>query len=293
MDEPFTYKKLYHRVRESTGLDVLTENVIQTIIENCFADITSRGYREFEEKSWKQPPMENQEPYTEDDVTYLENILNQETPTYTQEDLDRYDFNHDNILDASDLEELNNWVGVDTYVDFGHGLFKITIPGDYFKTLHLKVYMENKMFLGQRVALTDERVNSIVLGEPKRVVRSNFAYLDKDTIFWTKGNDMIIENRFREKKPFEIRLGYDKRLVAPKKPELKDYATTVIPVRREFEDAVVLYGIYFILERYIKDVDRVQMALNNYKYYVEDITYTLGYEDNYHDEDGTICLDRV
>ena len=42
-----TYKSLYHRIRESTGLDVLTENVIQTIIENCFADITSRGYREF------------------------------------------------------------------------------------------------------------------------------------------------------------------------------------------------------------------------------------------------------
>ena len=35
------------------------------------------------------------------------------------------------------------------------------------------------------------------------------------------------------------------------------------------------------------------MALNNYKYYVEDLTYTLAYEDNYTDEDGTICLDRV
>ena len=45
-----TYKKLYHRIRESTGLDVLTENVLQTIIENCFADITSRGYREFGEQ---------------------------------------------------------------------------------------------------------------------------------------------------------------------------------------------------------------------------------------------------
>ena len=48
-----TYKKLYHRIRESTGLDVLTENVLQTIIENCFADITSRGYREFGEQIYK------------------------------------------------------------------------------------------------------------------------------------------------------------------------------------------------------------------------------------------------
>lgn len=47
-----TYKKLYQRIRESTGLDVLTENVLQTIIENCFADITSRGYREFGEASY-------------------------------------------------------------------------------------------------------------------------------------------------------------------------------------------------------------------------------------------------
>lgn len=295
MDEPFTYKRLYHRVRESTGLDVLTENVLQTIIENCFADVTSRGYREFNEEVYYKPPKKFQEPYTEEDVTILENILNQETPTYTDAELKRYDFNNDGVLTQEDLEILNNqWVGVKTYIDLGWGLYKIHIPDDYRKTLHLKIVVDNKVLRGERLALTDERVNSIVVGElPARIVRSNFGYLDKDAIFYTKESDMYIESRYREKPVFQIRLGYDKRLIAPKKPELKDYDKTIIPVRREFEDALVLYGIYFILERYIKDVDRVQMALNNYKYYVEDITYTLAYEDNYHDEDGTICLERV
>ena len=293
MDEPFTYKRLYHRIRESTGLDVLTENVLQTIIENCFADVTSRGYREFNEQIYLAPPKKNQEPYTDEDYTYVENMLAQENPQFTDADVARYDFNDDGEITTEDLSILSGWVNVITYVDLGTGLFKIAIPRDYRKTLHLKVIVNNKVYLGERLALTDERVNSIVVEEWPKVVRSNFAYLDKDTIFYTKGNDMFIENRFRHKKPMEIRLGYDKRLIAPKQPTVKEYDKTIIPVRREFEDALVLYGIFFLLQRYIKDADKVQMALNNYKYYVEDITYTLAYEDNYHDEDGTICLERV
>lgn len=293
MDEPFTYKRLYHRVRESTGLDVLTENVLQTIIENCFADVTSRGYREFNEEIYYAPPKKFQEPYTQEDYDYVAAELEKETPEFTQRDIWRYDFNNDNAITDADLTELQKWVGKLTYVDLGKGLFKIKIPNDYRKTLHLKVIVNNKVYRGERLALTDERVNSIVVEEWPKVVRSNFAYLDKDTIFYTKGEDMFIENRFRHKKPMEIRLGYDKRLIAPKQPNLKDYDTTIIPVRREFEDALVLYGIFFLLQRYSKDTDRVQMALNNYKYYVEDLTYTLAYEDDYHDEDGTICLERV
>ena len=104
---------------------------------------------------------------------------------------------------------------------------------------------------------------------------------------------MYIETRFRDKFVPEIRLGYDKRLIAPEQPNLKDYDKTTIEVRREFEDAIVLFGIFFLLQRYSKDTDRVQLALNNYKYYVEDLTYTLSYEDNYTDEDGIICLERV
>lgn len=237
-----TYKKLYHRIRESTGLDVLTENVLQTIIENCFADITSRGYREFGEQIYI-PEKE------------------------TEEDM--------------------------VFESLGQGLYRIDIPEDYRKTLHLKVTVNNKVYLGYRLALTDERVNSIVVGNNKKEVRSNFAYIDKDVIFYTKDDKMYIECRFRDKEVYDIRLGYDKRLIAPKQPDLKAYDTAEIKCRREFEDAIVLFGVYFLLQRYSKDTDRVQMALNNYKYYVEDLTYTLAYEDNYTDEDGIICLERV
>lgn len=237
-----TYKSLYHRIRESTGLDVLTENVLQTIIENCFADITSRGYREFNEQ------------------VYLKESENEE----------------DKLFES-----------------LGQGLYSIEIPEDYRRTLHLKVTVNNKVYLGHRLALTDERVNSIVVGNENKDVRTNFAYLDKDVIFYTKGNKMYIECRFRDKEVYDIRLGYDKRLIAPKQPDLKKYDETEIICRREFEDAIVLYGIFFLLQRYSKDTDRVQMALNNYKYYVEDLTYTLAYEDNYTDEDGIICLERV
>lgn len=237
-----TYKKLYHRIRESTGLDVLTENVLQTIIENCFADITSRGYREFGEQIYI-PEKE------------------------TEEDM--------------------------IFESLGQGLYRIDIPEDYRKTLHLKVTVNNKVYLGYRLALTDERVNSILVGNDKKEVRSNFAYIDKDVIFYTKDEKMYIECRFRDKEVYDIRLGYDKRLIAPKQPDLKAYDTAEIKCRREFEDAIVLFGVYFLLQRYSKDTDRVQMALNNYKYYVEDLTYTLAYEDNYTDEDGIICLERV
>ena len=209
-----TYKSLYHRIRESTGLDVLTENVLQTIIENCFADITSRGYREFNEQ------------------VYIKESENEE----------------DKLFES-----------------LGQGLYSIEIPEDYRRTLHLEVTVNNKVYLGHRLALTDERVNSIVVGNENKDVRTNFAYLDKDVIFYTKGDKMYIECRFRDKEVYDIRLGYDKRLIAPKQPDLKKYDETEIICRREFEDAIVLYGIFFLLQRYSKDTDRVQLALNNYK----------------------------
>lgn len=237
-----TYKQLYHRIRESTGLDVLTENVLQTIIENCFADVTSRGYREFNEKIYLKEATEDNE---------------------------------------------------DTFTSLGQGLYCIDIPKDYRKTLHLKVTVNNKVYLGHRLALTDERVNSIVVGSEGKDVRSNFAYIDKDVIFYSKGDKLYIECRFRDKEVFDIRLGYDKRLIAPEQPSIKKYNETIIDIRKEFEDAIVLFGIYFLLQRYSKDTDRIQIALNNYKYYIEDLTYTLAYEDNYTDEDGIICLERV
>lgn len=44
-----TLKDLYLRVKDSTGLEVLTVSDMYTMYRNCAADLTSRGYREFVE----------------------------------------------------------------------------------------------------------------------------------------------------------------------------------------------------------------------------------------------------
>ena len=59
-------------------------------------------------------------------------------------------------------------------------------------------------------------------------------------------------------------------------------------IREEFEDAVVLYAAYFYYSRYIKDTDKIQLYLSNYKYYVEDLTHELAYEDDFNEEDAII-----
>jgi hypothetical protein len=56
-------------------------------------------------------------------------------------------------------------------------------------------------------------------------------------------------------------------------------------IREEFEDAVVLYCVYFFYQRYLKEDTKVQVALNNYKYLVEDLLHELAYEDTYNDND--------
>lgn len=313
-----TYKKLYHRIRESTGLDVLTENVLQTIIENCFADVTSRGYREFNELRYLSKRFITDTIY--DKYFEKDRIPAQYSKEAIADKLDNdmliYDWimlNENYLTELADKDPKAHWICKkkgwleESYIPntelpktsdasfeyLKEGLYRIKLPQDYRKTLHVKILVNNKIYLAHRVALTDERVNSITVGEVRNRIRSNFAYLDKDAIFYIKGDYMYIETRFRDKFVPEIRLGYDKRLIAPEQPNLKDYDKTTIEVRREFEDAIVLFGIFFLLQRYSKDTDRVQLALNNYKYYVEDLTYTLSYEDNYTDEDGIICLERV
>jgi hypothetical protein len=36
--------------------------------------------------------------------------------------------------------------------------------------------------------------------------------------------------------------------------------------------------------RYVKDVEKVQMFLNQYKYYIEDVSHELAFEEDYNEE---------
>lgn len=226
----FTYGKLYRRIRESTGLDVLTPGTMQAIVENSMADLSSRGYRDFIEVS------------------------------ITPEKL-------------------------------GDGLYSFDIPDNLRRILYLKVGTKGTMLQGLRLSITDDRVNNIVTSEGH--LRTAFTNIEQGLIFYTNNNKVFFELRDRNIEIVDVRFGYDKKITVPNEPDVKNYDEAIIDVRREYEDAIVLYGIYQIYNRYGKEFERIQMALNNYKYFVEDITSTVAHEDDYDREQGTKILEHM
>ena len=246
-----TYHKLYRRVRESTGLDVLTAGTIQSIIENCDADLTSRGYRDFTEIALE--PLRDKKP-TETDEEYAE---------------------------ARKL----------MYESHGYGLYSFDIPQDMRRILYLKVAHQYRMLQGLRLSINSDRINNIILGEGQ--LRTAFTDIEQQLIYYTNNGKVWFELRDRPTKVQAVRFGYDRKIVVPDEPKVKDFETTVITIRREFEDAMVLYGIYHVFNRYSKELEKIQMALNNYKYFVEDMVATLAHEDDYDREQGTKVLEHM
>lgn len=246
-----TYKKLYQRVRESTGLDVLTPGTMQAIVENCDADLTGRGYRDFLEVTL-EPERDKREDETEKEYEEAKKLM---------------------------------------YHSHGYGLYSFDIPEDMRRILYLKVATEYKMLQGLRLSINSDRVNNIIVEKGK--LRTAFTNIEQELIFYTNNNKVYFETRDRQVDLTDIRFGYDKKIMVPDEPKLEDYETTVIPIRREFEDAIVLYGIYQVYLRYGKEVERIQLSLNNYKYYVEDIVSTLAHEDDYDREQGTKVLEHM
>ena len=246
-----TYKKLYQRVRESTGLDVLTPGTIQAIIENCDADLTGRGYRDFVEITL-EPERDKREDETD--------------------------------------KEYQEALGL-MYKDHGHGLYSFAVPQDTRRILYLKVATEYKMLQGLRLSINSDRVNNIIVGQ--RELRSSFADIEQQVLFYTNNGRVYFETRDRQANLTSVRFGYDKKIIVPEEPKVEDFETTVIPIRQEFEDAIVLYGIYQIYLRYGKELERIQLSLNNYKYFVEDMVSTLAHEDDYDREQGTKVLEHM
>lgn len=226
----FTYGKLYRRIRESTGLDVLTAGTMQAIVENSMADLASRGYRDFTEVS---------------------------------------------------IEPEN----------LGDGLYCFDLPENLRRILYLKVAVNGTMLKGLRLSVTDDRINNIVTSDKN--LRTSFVNIEQGLIFYTNNDKVYFELRDRKAEPVAVRFGYDRKITIPAEPDVKNYDEAVIEVRREYEDAIVLYGIYQIYNRYGKEFERIQMALNNYKYYVEDITATVAHEDDYDREQGTKVLEHM
>lgn len=246
-----TYKRLYQRVRESTGLDVLTPGTMQAIVENCDADLTGRGYRDFIEVTI-EPLRDKHEDETNEEY-----------------------------------EEAKKWM----YENHGEGLYSFNTPKDLRRLLYLKVATESRMLQGLRLSINSDRINNVVVGDGE--LRSSFVNIEQQVLFYTNNNKVYFETRDRNANLKTVRLGYDKKIIIPSEPKVEEYETTIIPIRQEFEDAIVLYGIYQIYLRYGKEIERIQLALNNYKYFVEDMVSTLAHEDDYDREQGTKVLEHM
>jgi len=226
--------ELYTRVTETTGLEVLTAEAINAAIANCFADLTSRGYREFEELSFE-----------DSDIT----VINQ------------------------------NFIA-------------IKLPDSIRKINYCRIYFETDAAIASRIPIGNKLLESIV---KEGIFVSNLWALGKRAIYYTKGSNLLIE-WLGDRTPSKIVLGIYKRLVTPTliASELAatgDLSAVNINIRKEFEDALVLYACYFFYARELKDTERMQFHLNQYKYYVEDILHELSEEDNFDDEDDQVVVE--
>jgi hypothetical protein len=113
-----------------------------------------------------------------------------------------------------------------------------------------------------------------------------------EAIFFVKGDKLIIEWHPAFGDVTDISFGYYEKLTAPEfnadVSDVQQLKDVTIDIREEFEDALVFYAAYFYYSRYVKDTDKIQLYLSNYKYYVEDITHELAYEDEFFEEDTVI-----
>lgn len=219
---------LYTRVVETTGLDVVTLDSLNTAVANCMADLTSRGYRTFAEKHLK-------------DLPYSQN----------------------------------------------RNLIKLQQPSDVRKNLYIRLFFNNEAVIATRYSLSNKRV---ACKYEEGAFRSLLA--QGQAIYYTKGDSIFIEWDPQLGNVQDICYGYYQRLVAPKVEsnieDIEQLNTVKFDIREEFEDAVVLYAAYFYYSRYIKDSDKIQFYLSQYKYYVEDLTHELAYEDDFNEEDAVI-----
>lgn len=222
---------LYSRVVETTGLEVITTDSINAAISNCFADLTSRGYRDFEE------------------LQYPEANIN----------------------------------------EYKNNLAIITLPDNVRKILYVRIYFETEATTADRVPLADHYVQALIKdGE----FRSDVLNMGKRVIYYVRDNQMYIE-WLGVKSPIYIRVGIHKKLEVPRLGDtdittVEDISDVTINIRKEFEDALVLYSIYFFFARELKDNERMVFHLNQYKYYVEDILHELNDEDIFQEEDVVV-----
>ena len=173
----------------------------------------------------------------------------------------------------------------DAYID--NTMIETNLPTDVRKILYCKVFFNNNAVIARRYSLSNKRVAcQYINGKFRSSLQTNEA------IFFVKGDKLIIEWHPAFGNLTDINFGYYQRLEAPDfddtVSDIQQLKNVEINIRPEFEDALVFYAAYFYYARYVKDTDKIQLYLSNYKYYVEDITHELAYEDEFFEEDSVI-----
>ena len=171
------------------------------------------------------------------------------------------------------------------YID--RTMIEVDMPKNVRKILYCKVFFNNNAVGATRYSLSNKRVSCMYInGKFRSHLQSNEA------IFFVKGDKLIIEWHPAFGDVTDISFGYYEKLQAPDfnadVSDVQQLKEVEIDIREEFEDALVFYAAYFYYSRYVKDTDKIQLYLSNYKYYVEDITHELAYEDEFFEEDTVI-----
>ena len=166
-------------------------------------------------------------------------------------------------------------------------MIEVDLPKNVRKILYCKVFFNNNAIGATRYSLSNKRVSCMFInGRFRSHLQSNEA------IFFVKGDKLIIEWHPAFGDVTDISFGYYEKLTAPEfnadVSDVQQLRDVEIDIREEFEDALVFYAAYFYYSRYVKDTDKIQLYLSNYKYYVEDITHELAYEDEFFEEDTVI-----
>jgi hypothetical protein len=65
-----------------------------------------------------------------------------------------------------------------------------------------------------------------------------------------------------------------------------ELSTTIIPIRTEFEDVYVFYGLMFYSQRYKARPEVTEDYNNMFRYFMEDMSYQLDLEDQYYEQES-------
>lgn len=252
-----TLKDLYLRIKDTTGLEVLTVSDMYTIYKNCAADLTSRGYREFEELEVLAEKVKDT------DITFT-NIHNKK-------------FIFDSPVNLRKVLYLK--------LDDGTGLYKgnrIPITNPFIDT----VYTDGEYFFDFNSTTNNfiyySKNNKLVFesksnNPPVKLVLGYYKKIPKDII---PANYTYINDEGQEVTSTDV---YDPRVLE----------TITLPIREDLEDCFVFYGIYYVYNKRLKEDAMIQRHLNNYKYQVEDILHELNYEDNFNEEESVIIVEDI